>query len=83
MNEAIQYLQTEVAGMSNPEYLDDALTVLSDPAASENAKKNACDVWVNSWNNGLVVNDEQLTYNALVVICDTVDPNRPYPNVRL
>lgn len=76
MNEALEFLQTELDTMNTPTALQNALNVLNSNAA-EPEKIEACNLWVNCWNNGVEFNNEPLTYEAIVTICDTINPNMP------
>lgn len=80
MNEAIEFLQTELDANPNQD-LQSALNVLNSNAGS-NEKIEACDVWVHAWNNNYTFNNEPSTYNAILTIQETVNPNGPAPVIR-
>lgn len=80
MNESIEFLQTELDANPN-QGLQSALNVLNSNAA-EPEKIEACNYWVHAWNNNYAFNNELMTYNAIVTIQETVNPNGPTPVIR-
>jgi hypothetical protein len=80
MNEALEFLQTELYANQNQE-LQSALNTLNSNVA-EPEKMEACNYWVNVWNSNYPFNNELLTYEAIVTIQETVNPNGPTPVIR-
>ena len=80
MNEAIEFLQTELDANPN-QGLQSALNVLNSNAG-EPEKIEACNSWVHTWNNNYAFNNEPMTYNSIVTIQETVNPNGPTPVIR-